>query len=293
MRRHTPRWCGWVLMGLGGFVLALQLLIPSHRSARPVAGGAPELVSPRMAPAPDDAEVTTPDCPDRDNERTPTQVSAESALAAELDRLLDDPVSEAREDALYSRLEAWTAEAPGAAATWAADVAATRGRSTCLAVVLSRWGRTDPEAVIEWAHASLAGSLRDFALWTAAQQWAASDARAAVRVLHELGDDRLRQQTAVLVAMRWFPQEPEAACAWAEELSAGPLADAVWCQIALASAASDPARAARLAVTRLTPGPEQDRAIVGVIQRWAQSDPGSRGRVGPAVPRGSRAASRG
>lgn len=261
-------------MGLAGLALALQVLLPLRRGDVPVSRVVPDLAaSPRAARVASDAPVTTPDGPDHESLHRRTRGSAESAFAAELDRLLNDFASETQKDTVYRRLEAWTAEAPEAAATWAADAVTNRGRSTCLAVVLSQWGRTDPAAAIEWARASLAGPLREVALSSAAQQWAASDPRAAAGVLHELGDDRLRQQTAVLVAMRWFPQEPEAACAWARELGAGSMADAVWCQIAHAMAASDPPRAARLALTHLTPGPEQDRAIVGVIQRWAQSDP--------------------
>lgn len=273
MRSATRAHGGWLLPGCGALTCALGILVLPRWESGPASVDALDPVSPEAVRSSGETLAGAPACVARPDLVPGAPAWAESAFAAELGRLLAEPESVAREDAIHRQLEQWIAETPAEAAGWAAARAAERGQSSYFVAALSRWSLSDPAAVIEWARAGLAPPWREVAFATAAQEWAGSDPRAVAELLPEFSEEPLRQQTAALVAMRWFPAEPEAARAWAEGLAPGPLADAVWGQAILWLAASDPDQAARLTLTQLTPGPGQDRAIVGVVQRWAQSDP--------------------
>lgn len=74
-------------------------------------------------------------------------------------------------------------------------------------------------------------------------------------------------------AMRLADEDPERAIEWATALEQEEERSDAFGRIAVVISATDPARAATLVSEKMTAGPPRDRAVVQVIQRWAQASP--------------------
>ena len=74
-------------------------------------------------------------------------------------------------------------------------------------------------------------------------------------------------------AAEWAATDRDNAVAWAQQIKDQGLRQLVTEQIVVASAEADPLSAATIALQQMTPGVEQDRALVSIVQRWVQTDP--------------------
>lgn len=171
------------------------------------------------------------------------------------------------------QLADWACTAPEEAAAWAWHFHDSDRQRRHLAQVLAAWSARDPAAAAAWAQAREPGPLRDLAFCVVAQEWAGPDPAAAAALALACTDETLREETLAHVARAWAARAPEAACQWMASLAPGQAGDRVRHTLALAVAAHDPRTAARLALTWLPPGPELDRALVGIVQRWAERNP--------------------
>ncbi len=74
-------------------------------------------------------------------------------------------------------------------------------------------------------------------------------------------------------AMRLADEDPERAIEWAAALEQEEERSDAFGRIAVVISATDPSRAATIVSEEMTAGPPRDRAVVQVIQRWAQAAP--------------------
>ncbi|MEK7952073.1 hypothetical protein [Luteolibacter soli] len=86
-------------------------------------------------------------------------------------------------------------------------------------------------------------------------------------------------------AMRLADENPETALEWARNLDEGEREDAVGRVISVI-AATDPTRAAALATEEVPEGPQRDRTVVQVVQRWSQKAPSEAGMWVTSLPEG-------
>ncbi|MCW1921049.1 hypothetical protein OKA05_00690 [Luteolibacter arcticus] len=87
-------------------------------------------------------------------------------------------------------------------------------------------------------------------------------------------------------AMRLADTDPEAALEWARGLEQPAERDDALGRVAAVISATDPQRAAALALEEVPEGPLRDRTVVQVVQRWSQSAPADAGKWVAALPAG-------
>lgn len=88
-------------------------------------------------------------------------------------------------------------------------------------------------------------------------------------------------------AMRLADEDPERAIEWAAALEQEEERSDAFGRIAVVISATDPSRAATLVSEEMTAGPPRDRAVVQVIQRWAQAAPADAATWIAAFPQGA------
>jgi len=74
-------------------------------------------------------------------------------------------------------------------------------------------------------------------------------------------------------AMRLADEDPERAIEWAAALEQEEERSDAFGRIAVVISGTDPSRAATLVSEEMTAGPPRDRAVVQILQRWAQATP--------------------
>jgi hypothetical protein len=82
-------------------------------------------------------------------------------------------------------------------------------------------------------------------------------------------DDLMRH-----AAMEWASQDGPAAAEWARRLPDGPVRDRLIAVIATEWSSRDPVSAAEMATLEIPAGRVQSDAVIGIVQRWGQSQPG-------------------
>src|SRR6185503_13781611 len=145
-----------------------------------------------------------------------------------------------RQDALRQVATTWAVQNISEATEWAQQLA-EEDRQTVIALIAYESGKTDPTEAIKLAMAMAPSVDRIELIAHAARQWATSDPQAAVAWASTLDDENLRQHIVTGIATTWSEKDVIAAAA--------------------------------LAVKGMTPGRPQDDAVVGIVQRWVQSEP--------------------
>ena len=102
------------------------------------------------------------------------------------------------------------------------------------------------------------------------------DADLARRAFEKLApQSEARRKLAAHFAMRLAESNPDEAIEWAQALpEEGERGEALG-RIAVVLSSRDPERAARLIAEHVPAGTPRDRAVVQVLQRWSQADPGA------------------
>jgi hypothetical protein len=86
-------------------------------------------------------------------------------------------------------------------------------------------------------------------------------------------DSEASRKLVAHFAMRLADEDPEKAIAWARALEQPQERAAAFGSIAVVISARDPARGAALVMAEMPKGRSRDRAVVLVVQRWAQAAP--------------------
>lgn len=296
-RRRTPR--GWVLLACATLLAVTYCSFVGLHGRSPAADPTPE-PNVRAAAVPGlrgarthtFARIPTESAHDSFIEQLEGQVGDEftdldeaavaewlAALPADdfavvLERLGEDDPLPQRETLVSFVLSRWAIEAPDEAVAWVCSLGDLAPRRRYLEQTLGTWAANDPVAASRWSRQSAPRELRDISLWTVAQRLAAVEPSEAAALAELVEDSRLRQQAVSHIAMVWSTQAPGQALVWAQDLDTGAAREAARRQIILVLADRDPVLAARMAVQSLAQGSEQDRAVIGVVQRWAGSAPG-------------------
>lgn len=166
----------------------------------------------------------------------------------------------------------WAELDSSAASRWVTqldDVEASHELSTAVALA---WSERDMKGSLEWARALPAGDLQSRVLTELGVELARIDPMASMRLAVELPASGSRDGILLHALHQWAGQDAETSQNWTLQLSLGPLREQALAAVATVMANQNGESAARFAVGQLLPGPEQDRAVIGIIQRWAQLD---------------------
>ena len=176
-------------------------------------------------------------------------------------------------DDAASRLRRWTAVSPREAAAWVEglpDGAEKRGFLEDVAIV---WAGKDSTAALEWASQLPSGEGREMAVIATGYEAARDNPTNALMAAMALESGPGRNRLILHAVRQWAVTDPTAALLWVETVKEGGLRDELFADMATAWAQQDGKSAAALASQTIRGGPEYRRAVVAVVQRWAQSDP--------------------
>lgn len=196
------------------------------------------------------------------------------ALPAAVDTLFagedESPAATSLKVALLRR---WAALSPADAAAWAAALPPGAARRTAVDQAALVWSGTDAQAAWDWAAGLESGDDRDAARLSLAYELAREDPTLAFERSAELAEGPDRNRLIEHAVSNWALADPQAALARVREIDDPALRNAALGRLATSWAESDPRSAATLAVDAMDAGPDQERAVASIVQRWAQREP--------------------
>jgi hypothetical protein len=192
--------------------------------------------------------------------------------AAGLTFLSGQEPSELIEDLQASLLEEWAAKDAPAAAAAALKLDDQNARQA-LETVLRTWAEERLDEAIAWVNQMQEGPEKQTARLSLALTASRTDPEAGVALASDLPISPERDEMILHAASQWAAADPAGAIAWAHEIQESSLRDQLLSTIATVLGDRDPIAAANLAIESLPPGKAQEDAVVGIVQRWAQSDP--------------------
>ncbi|HZR18799.1 MAG TPA: hypothetical protein VFE51_16040 [Verrucomicrobiae bacterium] len=195
-----------------------------------------------------------------------------AAFRSTLDSLGQD--SDPAINELRTRLvRRWAEENPTAAREWISEQPEGRIRRAALEQIAIADSNRDLPTAAAWAMALPNGPDELAAKVTVAYEAARTDPVQAVDLASTLPPTPQRDDLLVHAASQWSSTDFTNAVSWALQVSDPQLRDRLVSAVAVGSAKEEPVAAATLAAQDLPPGPQQDRAVVSIVQRWAETSP--------------------
>lgn len=204
---------------------------------------------------------------------------SDAELPARCDSLARD-ASRGATDLRQRLIRRWAQTDGPAAAAWAAQLWQEPTYHETLTQVALGWAGNDLAAALDWARTLPEGDSREAVTLNLAYETARTNPAKALEVGISLEPSRKRDDLLELAISQWSSQwsttDFTAAVQWADRDELDPcVRQRLLAAIAVAVAGQDGSAAAALAATALTPGEEQDRVAVAIVQRWVQNEPES------------------
>lgn len=172
-------------------------------------------------------------------------------------------------------LRRWAAADPAAAASWLRGTAGGPIRVEAVGTLSAWWAAEDLPAAARWVREWPAGAEREAGLRAAAYEVAGDRPLEALQLAAELPPDTGRDRLVTHIVRQWATIEPARAAEWAQQIAPGTFRDRVLSDLATSWGDTDPESAAAFAVSALPEGRAQADAVIGIVQRWAQTAPAS------------------
>jgi hypothetical protein len=217
---------------------------------------------------------TAPDSRTGNSEQIGESIS-DAELPAQCDALARDAARGAT-DLRHQLIRRWAQTDGPAAAAWAAQLRNEPAYREALNQVALGWAGSDLAAALDWARTLREDDSREAVTLNLAYETARTNPAKALEVGASLESGGHRDDLFELAISQWSTRDFTAAVQWVnrEDLDAS-LRQRLLAAIAVAVAGQDGSAAATLAATALTPGEEQDRVAVAIVQRWVQNEPES------------------
>jgi len=164
----------------------------------------------------------------------------------------------------------WASTSPEYAARWATTVEDPVAREELMASAALAWAGRDLPAALAWAESLPEGSAHERVLLDLGYELARTDPLEAIRLASKLPVTDSRDAMLLHALRQELPQDSDLIREWAAQLPPGAFREQALAAVAISI--PDGPTAARLVAEQMAPGPERDRALIGVIQRWAQVD---------------------
>jgi len=213
---------------------------------------------------------------DRDHQSEVVQHLVESIPSSEIrSTLLDFSGQESAAAVLFLQLlvRRWAEQDPRAAAGWASQ---HLNSTEAVGQVAVAWAGIDPQAAAAWASSLPERPAREQALLEMAYEVAGTQPTVALGIVSSLAPGTDRDNLLIHAISQWGSTDAQAASAWVQQIRDDALRQRLQGTLAVSRVDEDGVTAAALAAN-LAPGPEQDRVVVEIVQRWGQTAPGSAG----------------
>lgn len=179
---------------------------------------------------------------------------------------------EGNRDLPHLLLRRWTEESPTAAAAWLMKQPPGPHRRDGAAAIATRWAHLDSATATDWAR-QLPPDEMESGVLAIGYELARTAPKDALWLAAALPSNESRNGLIDHAISQWAAHEPEAPAEWASQIPPSPLRDQVFARLATSMSETDPIAAADLALEHLAPGPQQNDAIVSIVQRWTQRAP--------------------
>jgi hypothetical protein len=146
-------------------------------------------------------------------------------------------------------------------------------RLAALEQVAIAWANADLPAATTWVQALPDGDSKVAAALSLGYEAARSEPVTALVVAGALPPGLQRDDLLVHGISQWAAADSAVAADWAAKVPDLNLRARLLAAVAVASAETDGTAGATLAAQTLPPGSERDRAVVSIVQRWAQNAP--------------------
>ena len=167
----------------------------------------------------------------------------------------------------------WAETDPSAAAAWVTQLPPGSAAQSALQQVGLAWANVNLAGAMKWLGTVPEGSAKEAVTLDIAYEAARTDPVSALRLASPLPDTLARNNLLSFAVSQWAETDASTAGAWVAQIADDVLRQQLEARVAVALAGRDGAAAATIVGTALTPGPEQDRTAVSIVQRWAQTSP--------------------
>jgi hypothetical protein len=170
-------------------------------------------------------------------------------------------------------LRDWSRIAPAAASAWVEQLPVGQERQQSQDTVAVAWASQDLDAAVQWARQlpDEQESARLIALMVG--EAGRSDPIQGLNLACELAPGVARDDLVLHSASQWAVDRPQEAIEWARGIDDPQLRQRVLSAAAISWAETDPEAAAKFAIQSIPASKPQEDAIVGIIQRWTQTQP--------------------
>lgn len=202
---------------------------------------------------------------------TPDEITAQ--LLVEIQAGLTSTNLEARDFALTNLLSQLVSNNPAAAAKLAEAISEENLRAEMMRRVARLWAAHDPAGALNWAATLADTTAREAAITDVCLQVAEVNPAVSVpmREQYIVNHDAASPSLEAL-AGRWAEKDFSDALAWTQSQPAGELRDGLIKSLAFVESQSSPQEAAILVAQGMSPGAQQDEAVISVLHQWALRD---------------------
>lgn len=196
--------------------------------------------------------------------------------------------ADAMPDELLSLLASdWAERDPKPALAWASGVADVALHDEILVSLGIGWAiHAGPEAVA-WSQSLKNEGLRERVQLAIGSELARADPAQALGLVDGLPPSVEKDALLMRVVGQMTASAPPAVVSWAQEIEDESVRADCLALVATVWASQDPGQAALLTASSIPAGGTQERAVVAVVQRWAQQDPEAAANWVAAFPQGT------
>lgn len=181
--------------------------------------------------------------------------------------------SQQSEEERRSLLHDGVKEDPNAIAAWTLALPPGELRDQAILQVALAWQAQDESAAWHWASSLEPAATRDATMMALAYELTRHDPALAFGRAQSIAEGAALLPLIEHIVANWALQDPETAWAEVKNLRDDAQRHAALVSLTTSWAETNPAAAATLAVESLPAGPQQNRAIAAIVQRWTQQDP--------------------
>ena len=196
-----------------------------------------------------------------------------SELSAAVEFLSEHATSEWVRDLRLRLIRRWAGDDSVAAAQWVASHVQEAGRQEAINAISVIWANKDVTAAVEWVLRLPEPEERQGGLLSAGYEVARSEPVEAIKLALTMPASELRDDFIAHSVAQWAAASPARAAEWAGNIADTTFRERLLAEIARSWAEQDPNAAATMALKSLSPGRQQDDAVMGIVQHLAQSNP--------------------
>jgi hypothetical protein len=169
-------------------------------------------------------------------------------------------------------LRRWVELDPAAAINWVAQLGDAGVRGELVDVAAIAWSEKDLPSALDWVESMPEDSAKHQALADVGYEVARTDPVSAMEIATQLPASDYASGLFLHALSQYASADAGGSRQLALALPPGSLRDQALTMVATVQAKDDGEGAARFAVENISPGPDLDRAVMGVVQLWAQND---------------------